>query len=227
MNLRRTWESPVWREQVQRWIDLVLESVQLEATGPLEQARIRFWSTQLTVPTNLGKLWFKENNPGQFQEAAIVGCLSELVPDHIAAPLAIKPTKGWMLSPDHGKTLASLKPGDHQLWARVVTDFADLQQKLTPHRGPLTTAGLVGMDPGIAGNFAANQLLLHTGLPPEHPLHLSAKAADGVHAAIPRLEEAAAALTAVGVPLSLEHSAYPSAWNITTCTPTMSSFPEL
>ncbi|WP_019484023.1 MULTISPECIES: phosphotransferase [unclassified Arthrobacter] len=206
MDLQKVWASPDWRDQVQQWITQVLDSCNLSQTGPLEPARIRFWSTQLTVPTNHGRLWFKANNPGQFTEAALVACMSELVPDHVVTPLAIEPAKGWMLTPDHGKTLASLKSTDYQLWVRVVMDFADLQKQLIPHKMPLAAAGLVSMDPAIAGNFASNQLLLHTGLPPEHPLHLSPQAADGVYLSIPALEEAAAAVLASGVPLSLEHN---------------------
>ncbi|WP_026553204.1 phosphotransferase [Arthrobacter sp. H20] len=206
MDLQQVWASPSWREEVQQWITLVLDNCNLTQTGPLEAARIRFWATQLTVSTNHGQLWFKANNPGQFTEAAVVACLSELVPDHVAAPLAIEPAKGWLLTPDHGKTLASLKSTDYQLWVRVVKDFADLQKQLIPHRNPLAAAGLVSMDPRIAGNFASNQLLLHTGLPPEHPLRLSPQAADGVYASVPALEEAAAAVLASGVPLTLEHN---------------------
>ncbi|MHA7154458.1 phosphotransferase [Arthrobacter sp. TMN-50] len=206
MDLQQVWTSREWRIGVQQWITQVLESCNLTQTGPLEPARTRFWSTQLTVSTNHGRLWFKENNPGQFTEATLVARMSELVPDHVVAPLAIEPAKGWLLTPDHGKTLASLNSADYQLWVRVAKDFADLQQQLIPHGASLAAAGLVSMDPGIAGNFASNQLLLHTGLPPEHPLHLSAQAADGVFASIPALEQAAAIVLASGVPLSLEHN---------------------
>ncbi|MHA7277017.1 phosphotransferase family protein [Arthrobacter sp. Hz1] len=206
MDRQQVWASPEWRKAVQQWITQVLEGCNLTQTGPLEPTRTRFWSTQLTVTTNHGRLWFKENNPGQFTEAALVARMSELVPDHVAAPLAFEPAKGWLLTPDHGKTLASLKSTDYQLWVRVVKDFADLQRQLIPHGAPLAAVGLVSMDPGIAGNFASNQLLLHTGLPPEHPLHLSAQAADGIFASIPTLEQAAATLLVVGIPLSLEHN---------------------
>ena len=206
MDLQKVWASPDWREEVQRWITQVLDSCNLSQTGPLEPTRIRFWSTQLTVPTNHGRLWFKENNPGQFTEAALLAAMSDVVPDHVVTPLAIEPTKGWLLSPDHGKTLASLQSTDYQLWVRVVTDFADLQKQLVPHGAALAAAGLISMDPAIAGNFASNQLLLHTGLPPDHPLYLSPQAADGVYSSIPALEEAAAAVLAAGIPLSLEHN---------------------
>ncbi len=184
----------------------VLATFNIEQTGPLSEPRIRFWSVLLTVPTDHGKLWFKENNPGQFQEASIIAALAEIAPEHVVTPLAVEPTKGWMISPDHGATLASLKTTDYALWARVVADFADLQQQAARHGQRLTDAGLASLDPGIAGNFVSNQLLLHTGLPEEHPLHLNAEQADRVYASVPAIEEAAAQLSVLGVPLSLEHN---------------------
>jgi hypothetical protein len=111
-----------------------------------------------------------------------------------------------MISPDHGATLATLKSTDHALWARVATDFAELQQQVAPHGEKLLEAGLAPLEPGIAGNFVSNQLLLHTGLPEEHPLHLNAEQADRIYASVPTIENAAALLLALGVPLSLEHN---------------------
>lgn len=200
------WASPDWRSMVQSWVSQVLATFHIQQTGPMSEARIRFWSVQLTVPTNYGRLWFKENNPGQFQEASIVAALAEITPDHVVAPLAVEPTKGWMISADHGATLATLPTADYALWARVVTDFADLQQQVAPHRKRLADAGLVATEPRTAGNFVSNQLLLHTGVPEEHPLHLSAEQADRVFASVPHIEEAAARLDALGIPPTLEHN---------------------
>ena len=200
------WKSVAWQSQVQSWVSQVLATFNIEQTGPVSEPRIRFWSVQLTVPTDHGKLWFKENNPGQFQEAAIVAALAEIAPEHVVAPLAIEPTKGWMISPDHGATLATLQSTDYALWARVLTDFAELQQQVAPHGKRLMNAGLAPLEPSIAGNFVSNQLLLHTGLPAEHPLHLNAEEADCVYAGVPAIEDAAAQLIALGVPLSLEHN---------------------
>lgn len=200
------WKSAAWQSQVQSWVSQVLATFNIEQIGPMSEPRIRFWSVLLTVPTDHGKLWFKENNPGQFQEASIVAALAEVVPQHVVTPLAIEPTRGWMISPDHGATLATLESSDYALWARVLTDFAELQQQTVQHGKRLMDAGLASLEPGIAGNFVSNQLLLHTGLPEEHPLHLNAEEADRVYASVPRIEDAAARLKALGVPLSLEHN---------------------
>lgn len=200
------WKSAAWRSRVESWVSQVLATFNIEQTGPVSEPRIRFWSVQLTIPTDHGKLWFKENNPGQFQEASIIAALAEIAPDHVIAPLAIEPTKGWMITPDHGATLATLNSTDYALWSRVLTDFADLQQQAAAYGEKLKEAGLASLDPGIAGNFVSNQLLLHTGLPEEHPLHLDAGQADRIYASVPAIEGAAAQLSALGVPLSLEHN---------------------
>ncbi|OUM43906.1 hypothetical protein [Arthrobacter sedimenti] len=205
-NPREVWASPEWRQQAEQWIDLVLETFSVARTGPVEQPRIRFWSTQLTVPTDHGTLWFKENNLGQLAEASILSLLGELAPDHVAAPLAIEPSRGWMLTADHGATLDSLGSDDSLVWERITADFADLQQIVAPHGERLSQAGLVLMNPEVAANFVENQLLLHTGLPSEHPLHLSAEAADDVVRRLPAIEEAVEVLRGTAVPLSLDHN---------------------
>ncbi|MHA7285813.1 hypothetical protein ACX80I_06015 [Arthrobacter sp. MDT3-44] len=205
-NPREVWASPEWRQQAEQWIDLVLETFGVARTGPVEQPRIRFWSTQLTVPTDHGTLWFKENNLGQLAEASILSLLGELAPDHVAAPLAIEPSRGWMLTADHGATLDSLGSADGLVWARIMENFADLQQIIAPHGERLSQAGLVLMNPEVAANFVENQLLLHTGLPAEHPLYLSAEAADDIVRRLPAIEEAVEVLRGTAVPLSLDHN---------------------
>ncbi len=200
------WAGPEWRSQAEQWIQLVLESFSVRQTGPIEQPRIRFWSTQLTVPTDLGTLWFKENNPGRLAEASVVAALAELAPEHVVKPLAVEPSRGWMITPDHGATLSSLKSDDYQLWSRVMTDFAELQKAVLPHADRLIAAGLVNMNPEVAANFVENQLLLHTGLPPQHPLYLSSQDADHVLSQLPRIRSAVEVLRGLGVPLSLDHN---------------------
>ncbi|WP_043442791.1 hypothetical protein [Arthrobacter sp. L77] len=203
---REVWASPAWRQQAEQWIDLVLESFGVTRTGPTDQPRVRFWSTQLTVPTDHGTLWFKENNPGQLAEASILSLLGELAPDHVMAPLAIEPSRGWMLTADHGATLDSLGSDDAAAWVRITTDFADLQRIAARHGERLAQAGLVTMNPEVAANFVENQLLLHTGLPAGHPLYLSAEGADDVVRRLPAVHRAVDALRAVPVPLSLDHN---------------------
>ncbi|MHA7209293.1 hypothetical protein [Arthrobacter sp. MDT1-65] len=206
MNPLEVWASPEWKAEADQWIDAALEAFGVRRLGPSHQPRLRLWSTQLTVPTDHGTLWFKENNPGQLAEASIMSLLGELAPDHVAAPLAIEPSRGWMLTADHGATLDSLDPDDPAAWSRIAGDFADLQQLVAPHGERLTRAGLVLMNPEVAANFVENQLLLHTGLPAGHPLYLSAEEADAVVRGLPALHSAVDTLRGIPVPLSLDHN---------------------
>src|SRR5690348_15197603 len=102
------WASQAWRDDAEAWIRDSMAGAGYHQTGPIEQVRVRLWSTQLTVQTSAGMLWFKENHPGQAAEAAIIEELARLAPDHVVAPVAVERTRGWLLSPDHGETLLSL-----------------------------------------------------------------------------------------------------------------------
>lgn len=203
---REIWASPEWRQQAEQWIDLVLESLGVVRTGSVEQPRTHLWSAQLTVPTDHGLLRFKENNPGQSSEAAIMSVLGELAPDHVVAPLAVEPSRGWMLTADHGATLDTVTADSTAGWTRVLADFADLQERVAPHGERLSRAGLTIMNPEVAAEFVENQLRLHTGLPYGHPLYLSPVEAGDVERRLPSIGAAVEVLRSVGVPLSLDHN---------------------
>ena len=57
--------TPEWRAEVETWISERLAHAALTATGPIEQPRVRPWSTQLVVPTDGGTVWFKANCAAQ------------------------------------------------------------------------------------------------------------------------------------------------------------------
>lgn len=203
---RELWASSAWRQEAEQWIDTALAALEVRRTGPAEQPRIRFWSTQLAVPTDHGTLWFKENNPGQLAEASILSVLGELAPDRVAAPLVIDASRGWMLTADYGVTVDSLGPSDPALWARIAVDFAELQRIVAPHGDRLAGAGLVIMNPEVAVDFVQNQLQLHTSIPAGHPMHLSVEEAADVVARLPAIAAAVDVLRSVPVPLSLDHN---------------------
>ena len=66
---RALWAGKAWRAEAERWIEVALRERGIAVTGAIDQPRIRPWSTLLTVPTDAGLVWFKENCPGQAFEA--------------------------------------------------------------------------------------------------------------------------------------------------------------
>jgi len=50
-----------WRVAAEAWTTERLAERGIDVTGPIEQPRVRPWSTQLVVPTTAGRVWFKGN----------------------------------------------------------------------------------------------------------------------------------------------------------------------
>jgi hypothetical protein len=204
------WATSTWRDEAYTWIDRTLRERGLRRTGEIEQPRIRFWSTQLTVPTETGRLWFKENCPSQAHEARLVEVLAELVPDHVVAPLAVQPDRGWLLTPDAGPTLRRVsrdRLDDRlDLWVRLATDWADLQRRVVPYVDRLVAAGVPVAPPSDAPGLLAERIEEYAALPPDDPAHLEADSARRLRAALPTLTAWAEQVAAAELPLSLDHN---------------------
>lgn len=201
----RRWAGSAWRAEVERWIRETLDGLGIAVTGPIAQPRVSPWSTQLTVETDCGLLWLKENCPGQAFEARLLELLAALVPDAVVAPLAIDAERGWFLTPDHGPTLSD-RAGDVDLWGEVVSQWADVQRRLLPHLDSLVRAGLTVMAPAGAGAYAARRIGALDALPPDDPAHLAEEDAGRLRALLPEIERWGAALTEGPVPLGLDHN---------------------
>lgn len=201
------WAGRAWRNQAEDWIRDAIHAAGLEPTGPIEQPRIRPWSTHLTVPTSGGLLWFKENHPAQVAEAAVVDELSRLAPQHVAVPLAVERTRGWLLTPDHGATLASLDRIDDDTWCRLVSEFADVQRRVAGAEEPLLAAGLQPLPPSAAADHVEHHVEQMRRRPPDDACYLPPGLADLVLRSLPSLRRTAGRLAAAGPALtSLEHN---------------------
>lgn len=196
------WASAEWRAEAVEWIGAVTESHGLRITGECHQPRIRFWSTQLTVPTDAGVFWFKENCPGQAFEARLVELLAELTPGHVVAPLAVEPERGWLLTPDAGRTLGEDKDTDIDTWVRVVVEWAQIQRRLAAHVDRLHAVGLTMLPPETATELVEG----YAALPPDAPGHLDADTAARVPKLLSTVELWARQLTQTGLPITLEHN---------------------
>lgn len=169
----RRWTGDEWFAEVDAWVNARLTSAGIAVTGAPVPYTIRFWAAVWCYPTDHGLFWFKENNPGQAFEAALVAAMAEALPQHVVAPLAIEADRGWMLTADQGPTLDQVADTDLlPLWRRLVTEYAGLQRDSIPAETALLASGLTSLAPprladtvhGIADWFGA--------LGTEHPLCL-------------------------------------------------------
>ena len=53
--------SPAWRAEAEDWVRAQVAESGGRVVGDITQPRVRPWSTQLVVPTDAGRLWFKAN----------------------------------------------------------------------------------------------------------------------------------------------------------------------
>jgi hypothetical protein len=134
--------------------------------------KIRFWAAVWCYPTDHGLFWFKENNPGQAFEAALVGAMAEALPQHVVAPLAIDADRGRLLTADQGSTLADQVQDADQLplWRRLVTEYAGLQRDTVVVEEALLASGLTSLAPSRLSDAVHGVHDWFAGLADDHPL---------------------------------------------------------
>lgn len=205
--------APQWRSEAQEWIHDALAQQRITVNGRIEQPRIRPWSTQMTVPTSVGTVWFKANcAPNRF-EARLQQTLAELVSGRVARPLAIDPVRGWMLTRDHGPSLGDRHEPTAEDWQEVVSQAARMQRELVDEGPALLATGLPDYSAStVPGRFDGLVERL-AGLPVEHPSHLSGEQAARLEQARERVSDAAARVDESPIPATFVHGdVHP--WNV-------------
>jgi hypothetical protein len=200
------WASPAWREEAESWIHDRLADHGIAPMDDVAQPRIRFWSTQLTVPTDRGLMWFKENCPALRAEAAIVQTLTEVAPQHLVPPLGVDPHRGRLLSPDRGETLAARGPTDAETWALVLRSYADLQRRTERAQPRLLAVGMPVLLPADVPQHLEGLAASLPGLPPTSPLRVDAEGAARLRRAAAALRPLVGELAAGPVTPALEHN---------------------
>jgi hypothetical protein len=199
------WGTSAWRDEAYAWIEQILRDRGLTRTGEIEQPGVRIWATHLTVPTDAGRLWFKENCPGQAYEAGLIEVLTELVPDHVVAPIAVEPDRGWLLSPDAGPTLRAAGEGE-DLWERLAANWADLQRRVADHPDRLIAVGIPLVPPLDMAALVAERVDEFAALPSGDPAHLDAGDASRLRSGLPVVERWAEQVAATDLPMTLDHN---------------------
>lgn len=197
--------SEAWRNRAEAWITECLVRHEIEPVGPVEHPRIRPWSTQLTVPTDQGLVWFKATCPSMSFEPALQEAIARLVPGAVSEPLAIEAELGWMITLDHGQTLGDQRTVSVGDWRLALAEAARVQQLLAAHHEELVALGLPDCGPETVVAHFDRLLELHErqdrdddgGIPPDRAEELRARR--------PELIEACEVLARSRVPSTWQH----------------------
>lgn len=197
-----------WRRDVWVWIERQLARAGRRSTGPMDQVRVRPWSTLLTVPTDAGLWWFKANAPASAFEPALQVAVSALAPGLVDPPTAVDTDRGWLLTPDLGPKLSTDDSDagiDEETWHDLLAAVARTQAVLAGHGPALLATGLPNCSPDRAADRLDRLLSLLTALPDGHPSRIDPDLAHQLAARRGDLTRAAALLDASALPVTWQH----------------------
>ncbi|MGW1339986.1 hypothetical protein ACWCOV_02950 [Kribbella sp. NPDC002412] len=197
----RRWTGDDWFAEADAWVRTQLAGTGTVVSGDPVPYKIRFWAAVWCYPTDHGLFWFKENNPGQAFEAALVGAMSEALPQHVVAPLAIEPERGWFLTADQGPTLDD----ESAEWHRLVVEYAALQRDSVPVESALLASGLTSLAPPRLPGAMHHVADWFADLADDHPLRPDQATLDGVRRAADTLSGVERLLPGA-VPMALDQN---------------------
>jgi hypothetical protein len=197
--------SPAWRADVEEWVHDRVEEKGHRVIRPLDQRRVCAWSTQIVVPTDVGRLWFKALCPSMAFEPALQDLLATVVPHQVDRPYAIDPRRGWMMTVDRGQTLSDSHEPTLDDWCAVVETTADLQRAIAPHRDDVLATGVQDCSPATVPARFDDLVECFSTLSPEHPSHLDADLRPALRAIRPKLVDVCAQIAASPLPNTVQH----------------------
>jgi len=202
-----------WRHAAEGWTRAALADRGIEVTGEIEQPRIRPWSTQLTIPTDAGRIWFKANCGYMAFEPALQAELARLAPEAVDMPYAVDPVRGWMLTIDRGPTLGDTAEPTADDWRHVLAGAAALQQVVAGHEHAIVATGLPDCRPATVVDRFDRFLEIFSGLPDDHPAQVTPELRAELLAARGRVVDAATELAESSLPVTWQHGdLHP--WNV-------------
>nr|BFE56831.1 phosphotransferase [Dactylosporangium thailandense] len=177
-------------QELLAWLDDRLAAAGRRRTGDVTVPRVRPWGTVMRAGTDRGPVWLKLPAPDTAFEVALYPLLHRLAPDHVLAPLAADPARGWLLLPDGGATLRD-RPAEE--FEKVLPRYGELQRALAPAAAELLALGMADMRPAMLPRRLDEALALVDGVAE-------------VRARRAWFAEIAAALAGSVVPPSLDHA---------------------
>jgi hypothetical protein len=146
-----SWGDPEWRALATSWLDDQLQAAGLERSGDVTQPHVHPWATVLSAPTRGGRVWLKAMAPGTTFEVGLYELLVPVAPGNVLTPIASDPSRGWILLPDGGASLADRLTGSDLLEHMLIAlpQYAQLQRSTMPHVGTLLDLGLSDLRPSL------------------------------------------------------------------------------
>lgn len=194
-----------WRALAQEWATERLAAHGIEVVGPVQQPRIRPWSTQLTIPTDHGRVWLKATCPSMSFEPALQQTMARLVPGAVQDPVAVDADRGWMLTLDHGPTLGDQGTPTVEDWRCALAETARVQRALAAHREELLEAGLPDAGPETVVTRFDRLLEIHEQASVDAEARVSPGRITELRARRPELVDACAELAESAVPSTWQH----------------------
>ena len=203
------WESAEWLVGLEAWLVPALATHGIRVTAPVVRDRVRFWSVVARVETDAGRVWVKENAPSQAFEAGLVALVDRVLPGVVAPLLAVDTERGWLASADLGLPMwHDETPPPVEDWVAVMSGYAGAQRSLSAHEDEVLAVGVARFpeDPDEVVGWVTDVLATLRALPRDDPRRPTDAEAGLVEDGLGRIHDAAAVLTASGLPPSLQHN---------------------
>ena len=195
------WRTDEYAAELRSWVEGVL--------GPVEmtQTKLRAWATVWRVDAADGRYWAKQNCPAQAFEGPLTATLADLVPDRVLHPVAVR-DDGALLLPHGGPVLRDVDGGSGDLaaWCRVVGEWARLQLSLVEHIDAISEVGVASLPPKALPGWVRERAEVLRALDPADPRHLDDARWQALRLNASVIEEAAAAVADLDLPLALNHN---------------------
>jgi hypothetical protein len=200
---RRMWEQPGWLASTERWMRAEAMRRGAEVTGPAEQIKGGWCvSSVLRLPTNKGRIYFKESWPRPPAEGRVIGHLAQRWARLVPSVLATTSDGFGLLMRDFGSNMLTTAPDE--LWTAAVKRFAEMQFAEAASAARWRTLGCPDLRPrhlpGHLKRILDDQALTLSG-----PQALAQHELSTLRDSLPRIAELCERLEKLPVPASFHH----------------------
>jgi hypothetical protein len=202
----RAWSGEAFLADVTRWVEDAAASAGIALTGEWEQPHVRSWSSTIRFGAEGGDLWFKVNGHGTRHEARLLGVLGQLEPGLVPDVLAVNRSRAWTLMRDAGRVLRSVADPEGQwaLWPEVLGRYAEAQIRLADQPEAVLATGVALSTPEVLPGRMRGLVEELAALPPDEG-GLTTEERTRLVERFSEYDDRCAALSAAGVPSSLQH----------------------